>query len=70
MYEERGFRLKVEQGEIPSYIEKGVKTQWPGVDRRRYRWEEVRAWMDSQMVAVGPRGITVNGVFTPRKEGL
>jgi hypothetical protein len=65
MYDERTFSLWVEQGVVPSYIEKGLKTAVPGVRRRKYRWEEVRAWIDSQMEPVPAKGILVNGVFQP-----
>jgi len=65
MYDERAFALWVEQGVVPSYTEKGLKTAVPGVRRRKYRWEEVRAWIDSQMEPVPAKGILVNGVFQP-----
>ena len=63
MYDERVFKLKVEMGEIPSYIEKDLKTAVPGVRRRKYRWPEIRDWIDSQMEPVQPKGIIVNGKF-------
>lgn len=65
MYDERKFKLWVEAGNVPSYIERGLKTAAPGVRRRKYRWEEVRAWIDSQMEAVPAKGILVNGEFRP-----
>lgn len=65
MYDERTFKLKVEQGDVPSYIETGLKTAVPSVRRRKYRWEEIRAWIDSQMVPARPKGISVNGKFQP-----
>lgn len=66
MYSERNFALWVEQGFIPSYFEKNLGTAVPGVRRRKYRWEEVRAWIDSQMEpAPRSKGIVVNGQFVP-----
>ena len=65
MYDERNFKLWVEQGAVPSYIEKGLKTAVPSVRRRKYRWEEVRAWIDSQMEPAPLKGIIVNGEFQP-----
>jgi hypothetical protein len=65
MYDERHFRLWVEQGAVPSYFEKVLKTAVPSVRRRKYRWEEVRAWIDGQMEKAPARGIIVNGQFQP-----
>ena len=63
MYEEREFKVKVEHGVFPSYIEEGLKTAVPSVRRRKYRWPEAMAWIDAQMTKAQPKGILVNGEF-------
>jgi len=65
MFDERKFALWVDQGAVPSYYDGDLKTNSPGVRRRKYVWEEVRAWIDSQMKPVPAKGIVVNGEFQP-----
>lgn len=67
MYDERNFKLWVEQGAVPSYFETNLATCVPSVRRRKYRWEEIRVWIDSQMEAAPRKGIIVNGKFQPIK---
>ena len=65
MYDERTFKLWVDQGAVPSYFDGELRTAVPGVRRRKYVWEEVRKWIDGQMKPVPAKGIVVNGDFRP-----
>ena len=77
MYDERNFKLWVEQGVVPSFFEKNLKTAVPSVRRRTYHWltvtrldgtieQGVRDWIDSQMQpAPRSKGIIFNGEFQP-----
>ena len=54
-YDERRFKLWVEQGIVPSYVEDGIHTAQAGVRRRVYRWEDadgdrgVKSWILSTL---------------------
>lgn len=64
----RRFRYFVEIGEIPSYVDR-ITTTNAGFSVRRFKWEEVRRWLDSTLVAAKPtKGIVVNGKFQPARE--
>lgn len=69
MYDERKFKLWVEDGDCPSAFDsRAVGTAHPGVRRRAYEWAAVRAWIDEGMVPAPRAGIMVNGELRPRKK--
>jgi hypothetical protein len=67
MYVEAQFKLWVEDGVIPSFIDTlAIGTAHAGVRRRKYHWPDVRAAIEKRMVPAEPAGIQVNGKFVPR----
>lgn len=45
------FKLWVEDGRVPSYLDTlAPATAYPNVQRRKYRWEEIKTWIDQHMV--------------------